>query len=286
MDSLITEYFHAGFAYLEIIELLKSVHGYEISLSTLKRRLNEKNLRRRPLSEVRSSEQEVREAVRQELIGSGSRVGYRRVYQELKRKGLIVRKHDVRLLLKELDPEGVMLRKRRRLHRRKYQNPGPSFTWHIDGYDKLKYYGFSIHGCIDGFSRKLLWLNVSASNKDPNVVAKFYLDTVHEIGGTPLYLNADDGTEHAIIEPMHIYLSSLHGNFDDDDEILKSFKITSSPKNQRIEAYWSSLRRDKIGWWKEFFEDMNDLGFYDASDFAVLECMRFCFIKLIRKDLL
>jgi len=22
--------------------------------------------------------------------------------------------------------------------------------WHIDGYDKLKPYGFPIHGCIDG----------------------------------------------------------------------------------------------------------------------------------------
>lgn len=30
------------------------------------------------------------------------------------RKGLVVRKHDVRLLVKELDPEVVMLRKRRR----------------------------------------------------------------------------------------------------------------------------------------------------------------------------
>ena len=27
---------------------------------------------------------------------------------------------------------------------------GPDFCWHIDGYDKLKPYGFAIHGCIDG----------------------------------------------------------------------------------------------------------------------------------------
>ena len=31
----------------------------------------------------------------------------------------------------------------------------------MDGFDKLKPYGFPIHGCIDGFSRKLLWLEVS-----------------------------------------------------------------------------------------------------------------------------
>ena len=27
---------------------------------------------------------------------------------------------------------------------------GPDFVWHIDGYDKLKPYGFPIHFCIDG----------------------------------------------------------------------------------------------------------------------------------------
>ena len=27
---------------------------------------------------------------------------------------------------------------------------GPNYLWHMDGNDKLKPYGFSIHGCIDG----------------------------------------------------------------------------------------------------------------------------------------
>ena len=26
---------------------------------------------------------------------------------------------------------------------------GSNFIWHADGYDKLKSYGFAIHGCID-----------------------------------------------------------------------------------------------------------------------------------------
>ena len=29
---------------------------------------------------------------------------------------------------------------------------GPDFVWHIDGYDKLKPYGFTIHGCVDGLA--------------------------------------------------------------------------------------------------------------------------------------
>ena len=30
--------------------------------------------------------------------------------------------------------------------------------WHIDGYDKLKPYGFCVHGAIDGFSRRIMWI--------------------------------------------------------------------------------------------------------------------------------
>ena len=28
---------------------------------------------------------------------------------------------------------------------------GPDFVWHLDGYDKLKPYGFAIHAAIDGW---------------------------------------------------------------------------------------------------------------------------------------
>ena len=47
------------------------------------------------------------------------------------------------------------------LRRRKYISSGPSAVWHADGYGKLKPYGFPIHGAIDGFSRRVLWLNIT-----------------------------------------------------------------------------------------------------------------------------
>ena len=53
-------------------------------------------------------------------------------------------------LCRELDPVGCHERKAHRLQRRQYMNPGPNFAWHTDGYDKLKPYGFPIHGCVDG----------------------------------------------------------------------------------------------------------------------------------------
>ena len=139
MDDIILKYFNDGFSYLEVVELLNDVHDFEIILSTLKRWLKDNKLKKRPLAALSSSNEEIRQAVEEELDGSGSRVGYRRFYCAPVRKGFFVRKQDVRLFVKKLNPKGVILRKRRRLCGRKYSNPGPSFIWHTDGYDKLKY---------------------------------------------------------------------------------------------------------------------------------------------------
>ena len=69
-----------------------------------------------------------------------------------------------------IDPQAVEQRRQHRLCRRVYRNKvctslynnfrcdihschmqGPNFCWHMDGNDKLKPYGFSVHGCIDGY---------------------------------------------------------------------------------------------------------------------------------------
>ena len=240
-EVAILKYLDDGLTYEKIREFLRVQHSCEISLSTLKRWIKRKRIRRRPLPGVQSSLSVT--AIQEELNVSGANFGYRRMHRALLSKGIICRRNDVRISMKQLDPDGVDLRRRRRLHRRKYTPPGPNFVWHIDGHDKLKPFGFSIHGCIDGFSRKLIWLTVSPTNKMPEIIAKYYLDAVAEIEGIPIKIKADDGTEHSLIEPIHIYFRLLDGKNEHDD-----FSIITSPQNQRIESYWSFLQRDRIGW--------------------------------------
>ena len=101
-------------------------------------------------------------------------------------------------LLKELDPIGTSKRKARKLSRRTYNSLGPNFASHTDGYDKLKPYGFTILiiRCIDGFSRKVLWLKVVRTNNNPIVPAKYFLETVNEFGSCPSIVRTDCGTEN------------------------------------------------------------------------------------------
>ena len=64
------------------------------------------------------------------------------------------------------------------LKRRSYVNQGPNDSWHMDAYDKLKPFGCAIHGAIDGFSRKILWLELARSNNSPDNTAMYVLNIV------------------------------------------------------------------------------------------------------------
>lgn len=57
-----------------------------------------------------------------------------------------------------------------------------------------------------------------------------------------------------------------------------------STRNQRIECWWSQLRRMCTNFWVNFFKDMRDEGIFDNSDPFQVECMRFCFSGLIQND--
>ena len=91
---------------------------------------------------------------------------------------LNIAKDRVRRILKIVDPDGVMKRRQRAIKRRLCHCDGPFDVLHIDGNDNLKRFGFSIHGAMDGFSRKIMWLVVSVSNNDPLIIANLYLDMV------------------------------------------------------------------------------------------------------------
>lgn len=135
-----------------------------MSLSTLKRRLQDADLTRKtnftPIATVRA-------AISEELKGSGKLLGYRGMWQALKQKySFIVRRDDVMRLMRELDPSGIENCSRHRFVRRAYHSVGPNKVWHVDGYDKLKPFGVAISGCIDGFSRKIMWLKCGRSNND------------------------------------------------------------------------------------------------------------------------
>ena len=114
----------------------------------------------------------------------------------------------------------------------------------------------------------------------PEVIAKYYLDAVKR-NDLPVNVKPGDGTEHSLVQPIHLLVRNIDGSEPD----LESFSIVTSLANQRIEAFWPISLRDKIGWWKRFFQDMVDLDLFSNDDPVLLEAIRFWFMRLLRKEL-
>lgn len=277
-EEVLTYYFYCGYSYNEILLFLEKYHNFIISYSTLLRRLRGYGLRRRcneNSDQYQNSVVTARERIQAIINGPGSLCGYRSVWHTLEMEGLRIPRSVVQALLKEIDPEGATLRRRRRLRRREYQNPGPNYAWHIDGYDKLKPWGFPVHGSIDGFSRRVLWLKVTRSNSSPDVIASMYLNTVKDVGGCPLEMVTDLGTENGIAAAIQCY-------FRNNDA---AHRYVPSPRNQRIEGWWSYFSKSYSTWWRNFFHDLEFRGVVDMSMELSKECLWYCFSPLIQSDL-
>ena len=200
--------------------------------------------------------------------------GYRSMWHSLELEGFKVPRIVVQEMLRELDPVGTECRKAHRLQRRVYLNPGPNYAWHVDGYDKLKPFGFPVHGCIDGFSRRIMWLKVCYSNNSPTLPAKFYTDVVKELGGCPVEVVTDLGTENGLIAAGQCYFR----------DSADAHRYVPSPRNQRIESWWSFFSKNRSCWWRNLFQDLESQGLLDLSSVLHKECLWYCLSKTLQAD--
>lgn len=105
----------------------------------------------------------------------------------------------VRNALWTVDPQGILSRSIHSIitHRQTYSVKGTLALWHIDGKHKLIRWGFIIHGDIDGYSRKIVYLWCSANNKLEKVMS--LLDSAVEKHGLPLRLRGDQEVENVAV---------------------------------------------------------------------------------------
>ncbi|KAK0140895.1 hypothetical protein N1851_012509 [Merluccius polli] len=239
----IEEYFRRGFTTNEMFDLLAVSHGVILSKRTLERCLSKKRFWRR---KNKTDVVEVAAFIEQ-LESAGQCQGYRWMHQKCWLNGIVTDRETVRILLRLLDGEGVDLRSRNRLRRRVYHSCGPNYVWHIDGYDKLKPFGIAISGCIDGFSRKMIWVEAYKTNNDPKVIAGYFTDAVVNAGGCLPELDLLWGQKMAIASSQNTD-SAIFG---------------PSTGNQRIEQWWLTLRNN----------------FLDKS------VIQFCFLQTIQEDI-
>ena len=150
----------------------------------------------------------------------------------------------------------------------------------MDGNDKLKPFGFYVQGCIDGFIRKIIWYHVANTNKDPAIIAYYFLKEVEVINGTATKIRADLGSENS-------YVYGIQTFFRRNDEFSgnRSFQYGKSTSNPRIESWCSVYKRDTIQKYLDYFKDLRHCGQYDDTDNVHVESLKFSFYGVIQDDL-
>jgi len=274
MQEAIKVYYQLGLNHSDILRCLAHIDSVYISIRTLRRHLKTLGLYRR---KNKTDILDVALFLTHQTDVCGSNDGYKLHHLNCIQEGYIVTQDTVRRLLHIIDPDGIDLRRRRRLTRRLYRNPGPNFMWHIDSYDKLKPYGICINGAIDGFSRYVLWLEVYKTSSNPKLIGGYFINTVKAIHGCPKRVRADLGTENGIVKQLQEYMRSQHG----DDFATQSFIYGSSNHNQRIESWWGFLRTHKAQHWMNLFQALKEDDLFDGN-FLDKNLVQFCFTELIQ----
>uniref|UniRef100_A0A7M5UQS5 Integrase core domain-containing protein n=1 Tax=Clytia hemisphaerica TaxID=252671 RepID=A0A7M5UQS5_9CNID len=258
--------------YHEIVSIINQHHGKHLTLRNLKNICAKQSLSRK----CNVTHEQLCEAIRNEIGTSLSLVGYRQMYENLTLKyNINTSKEKVRLALLTVDPEGVEQRRSRTIQRRSYYTDGPGHIFHIDGNDKLKQWGFAIHGGIDGFSRKILWLSVSTTNNEPIAVANLFLNCVKRFLVAPKILRMDNGTENVHCNRLQEFFTG------EDNRCINSVSV----RNQRIESFWSRLKRYRTNWWIQLFRTMESEGLFNGELESHKELLLFCFMPVIQREL-
>ena len=211
-----------------------------------------------------------------EFVSSFPNAGQKTLCGHLSTLGHRIQRFRIRESLYRIDPSGVEQRRRRLLHRRKYEVAGPNSLWHVDGNHKLVRWRIIIHGGIDGYSRIPVYLSASANNRSETVL-QLFLQAVSKYG-LPSRVRADKGGENVLISEYmlrHPHRGPGRG----------SFIAGRSVHNQRIERLWRDVFTLCTGHMYHLFYSLEDAGLLDPVDEVDLFALHFVFLPRINQRL-
>ncbi|CAC5398539.1 unnamed protein product [Mytilus coruscus] len=88
-------------------------------------------------------------------------------------------------------------------------------------------------------------------------------------------MRCDLGTENTYTAQMQ--------TFSHQNDHRNTFIYGTSQHNQRIESWWSVLRRENTDFWISLFQTFKKDGFY-TGDFIDKNLLQFCFMKLLKRE--
>ena len=131
-----------------------------------------------------------------------------------------------------------------------------------------------IHGGIDGYSRKIIYIHCSTNNRAATVMNLFQ-QAVNE-HGLPSRVRSDMGIENVDVARFMLHNRGLN---------RRTMLVGSSVHNQRIERLWLDVKRLIVGRFQALFYYMEDGGLLDPLNEIHLYVLHLVFLESINNAL-
>ena len=248
---------------------ISSVVG--VSRSTLWRRLHKLGIPLQRYSDV--DDCEVDKLVGQVQMNNPN-VGVRMLQGHIRSLGMRVQRQRIRESVLRINPLRAVVRWQQVVPRRSYWVPGPNSLWHMDGHHSLIRWRFVVHGCVDGFSRMIVYLACATNNRAATVFKMFRRAAVEY--GVPSRVRSDKGGENVSV--CH-YMVSVRGPG------RGSHIAGSSVHNQRVERMWRDVYRCVCCSFHEVFYLLEAQGLLDPDNECDLFVLHEVFLRVINYHL-
>ncbi len=205
-----------------------------------------------------------------DILGLTPRAGESYIRGSLRGRGVHVQRWRVRERLQVVDPIGRAVRWTNAIQRRVYNVKAPNSLWHIDSNHKLIAWRFVFHGCIDGFSRTIIYLKCSTNNLSAATLS-YFQEGVHQYG-IPSRVRGDCGVENYDVARFMIFKRGMNRG---------SFIAGRSVHNTRIERLWREVNRVVTSLYKAIFHHMEQHEILDRNNELDIWILHYIFLPRI-----
>ncbi|KAG1778332.1 hypothetical protein EV702DRAFT_1179015 [Suillus placidus] len=176
----------------------------------------------------------------------------------------------------------IRQRKARRLRRKRFWAAGINDLFAVDQHDKWLRFGLALHTGIEPFSGRIMWMRVWHSNRNPQLILTYYLETIQELGHMPMVTQSDPGSENFGIANGHTMLHQWHNP---TLEGTLQHRWMRTKKNVMPEITWSQLRRRFTPGFETYLDHGVESGWYDCDNTLQHLIFRWVFIPWLQREL-
>ncbi|KAG1821416.1 hypothetical protein EV424DRAFT_1539144 [Suillus variegatus] len=172
--------------------------------------------------------------------------------------------------------------KAHRLKRRRFWAAGVNDLFAVDQHDKWLRFGLALHTGVEPFSGRIMWIRVWHSNRNPQLILTYYLETIERLGHIPMVTQSDPGTENYGIANAHTMLRQM---YDPALQGTLQHRWMRTKKNVKPEITWSQLRRRFTPGFETLLDEGVESGWYDSDNTLQVMIFRWVFIPWLQCEL-